>query len=101
VNRAMELGGACSAGLDAGTWLTSAGDDLQALASHSSRADRGGRTADALTNLGRVHTELGEGAAQCIAVHAKLFCSFTLIAAMASENLEDITLLKFAYRVGV
>jgi hypothetical protein len=34
-------------------------------------------------------------------VHAELFCRFTLIAAVARKNLENVLLLKLSHRVGV
>jgi hypothetical protein len=54
-----------------------------------------------LPYLRRIHAELGECAAERVAVHAEFFSGFALIAAMTRKNLEDVALLKLAHRVGV
>ncbi len=75
--------------------LTDVGDDLQG------RADGARRTAQTALDLRGVHVELGERAAQGIAVHAEFFSGFTLIASMTGENFRDVTLLEFAHCIGV
>jgi hypothetical protein len=87
--------------LDARARLTSTRNNLQAGTSSAGWANRSWRTSHALSNLGRIHAELGECAAERIAVHAKLFSSLALITAVTRKNLEDVLLFKLAHRVGV
>ncbi len=49
-----------------------------------------GWSAHACPDLRRVHVELGQGSTEGIAVHAKLFCGFALIALVMSENFEQV-----------
>ena len=54
-----------------------------------------------MADLGGIHSKFGERPAESVAVHTKLFGSFALISAMSRKNLENETLFKFAYRVGI
>ena len=74
---------------------------MQIWADGATGAHRGGRTAQSLLDLCRVHVELGEGTAKCVAMHAELFCSLALVAAMAREYFEDETLFELAHSVRV
>jgi hypothetical protein len=87
--------------LDARTWLTSAGDDLQGWTSYSRRANGRWRTAHALPYLRGIHAELGESTAECVAVHPELFSGLALIAAVTRKHFEDVALLKLTHRVVV
>jgi len=52
------------------------------------------RTPHAIANLRRVHIQLGERAAQRIAMHAKLFGSLALIALVVGQNFKDVAPLE-------
>ena len=57
--------------------------------------------ANSVTNLGSVHVELCEGAAQRVAVHAKFVGCLALITLVVREHFEDIALLEFANGIRV
>ena len=78
--------------------LTSAGNDAKF---RTLGVNRPGRPAHALANLGRIHTQLAEGAAEGVAMHAELFGGLALVAAMARQDLKDEALLELAHRVHV
>jgi hypothetical protein len=82
-------------------WLTSARDDLQVRSTWPRGSHRCWWTPHPLPDLGRIHSQFRESAAKRIAVHAELFCGFTLIAAVTRKNLENVLFLKLAHRVGV
>ena len=78
--------------------LTCAGDNLQAGSRGTNRARR---AAHAFADLSRIETKLSERAAECVAMHAKFFRGFALVATMTREDLEDITLFELAHSVRV
>ncbi len=57
--------------------------------------------ADVVANLGGIHLELCEGAAEGVAVHAELICGLALIALVVGKDFEDVTLLELAHGIGV
>jgi hypothetical protein len=68
--------------------LTGAGNilDVRALAS--------GGAAHAVANLCGVHVELGEGAAEGVAMHPELVGCLALVALMVGQYFEDVALLE-------
>jgi len=72
-----------------------AGDTLNA------RAFAAGWPAHAVADLSGVHIEFGEGAAEGVAVHAKLFSGLALISLMVREHFENVALLELANGVRV
>ena len=60
-----------------------------------------GWAAHAVTDLSGIHIEFGEGAAQSVTVHAKLFGSLALISLVVRKHFEDVTLLELANGVRV
>ena len=75
--------------------LTGAGNALNAWALAA------GWTAHAVADLRSVHIELGKGAAQGVAMHAKLFGGLALVSLMVREHLKNVTLLELANGVRV
>ena len=57
---------------------------------------RDGADAEAIADLRGIHMKLGNGAAQGVPVHAKLFGGFALIAAMRGEHFENEPLFELA-----
>jgi hypothetical protein len=48
----------------------------------------------AIADLRGIHVELGEGATECVAMHAKLFSGLALISLMVRKHFEDIAFLE-------
>lgn len=61
----------------------------------------GDRAAHSIANLGRVHVEFRQGAAQRVAVHAQFFRGLALIALMVREYFQNVALLELADRLGI
>src|SRR6202020_2689882 len=61
-----------------------------------------GRPGHAVADLRGVHVELGQGTAEGVAVHAKLFGGLALVALVLGQHFEDIALFKLTngLRVG-
>jgi len=59
------------------------------------------RTAHAAADLRGVHLQLGERAAKCVAVHAKLRGRLALIALVVGQHLKNVALLKLLDCVGI
>ena len=76
--------------------LTGAGDALNAWTLAA------GRAAHAVADLRGVHVELGQGAAEGIAVHAKFFGGLALVALVLRQHFEDVALFELTngLRVG-
>jgi hypothetical protein len=55
------------------------------------------RTLEAIADLGGIHVELSNGAAQGIPVHTKLFGGFALVAAVRGEHFENEPLFELAH----
>jgi hypothetical protein len=55
-----------------------------------------GRPAHAITDLRRVHVELGEGATEGVAMHTKLFGGLALVALVLRKHFEDVALFELA-----
>ncbi len=75
--------------------LTGAGNALNAGALAA------GWPTHAIANLRRVHVKLSKGAAESVAVHAKLFRRLALVAFVVREHLEDVALLELTYGIRV
>jgi hypothetical protein len=60
-----------------------------------------GGAAHAVTDLSGVHVEFGEGTAQGVTVHAKLFGSLALVSLMVRKHFEDVSLFELANGVRV
>jgi hypothetical protein len=62
----------------------------------------GGRSTHAIADLRSVHVELGEGAAEGVAMHTEFFGGFALVALVLGEHFKDVTLLELpnGLRVG-
>ena len=58
-----------------------------------------GRPAHAAADLRGVQIELGQGAAEGVAVHAKFFGGLALVAFVMREHLKDVTFLELANRL--
>jgi hypothetical protein len=54
------------------------------------------RTLEAIANLRWIHVELGDGAAEGIPVHAKLFGGFALVSAMSAKYFKNEALFELA-----
>jgi hypothetical protein len=82
--------------LDASRRLSGAGDVLD------SRALAAGRPAHAVANLRGVHVELGQSAAEGVAMHAEFFGGFALVALVLCQNFKDVALFELTngLRVG-
>jgi len=89
------------------TTLTGVGDVLDARALAAGRAAHtvanlvADLIADLHANLGGVEVELGEGAAEGVAVHAQFIGCLALIPLMVREHFEDVALLELAHGVRV
>ena len=76
--------------LDGVERLTGAGDALDAWALTA------GWPTHAVADLRGVHVQLGEGAAESVAMHAEFFGGFALVALVMREHFEDVALLELA-----
>lgn len=59
------------------------------------------RPAHAVADLGGVHLELRQGAAERVPMHSKFFSSLALIALVMRENFKDVASFELAKRIGV
>src|SRR6266576_1925216 len=68
---------------------------------HGNGAGAAGRTLNAIAQLADVDLQLGDGAAECIAVHAQFTGGPALVPPVFLKNGQDEALLEFPYAFGV
>jgi hypothetical protein len=59
------------------------------------------RTLEPMANLHGIDIQLGNGAAERVAVHAQLFCRLTLITLMMRKYCKKVTALEFAHSFSI